>query len=292
MLKKLIKHEWKSTYKIGLILLGVVGGITLLGILGIVLPIPYIMKQTGGSASDAEQAAAAFLSMMLMLGFMLYMLTLMGVTYAMLGYQGVHFYKTMYTDEGYLTHTLPMTPKQIFFGKTVVAGCWNLIIILSMILSGFILIVTLTGTLTNQFGTMYPWIDMQKEFADAYEDIVGSGYAVQMVHVVISIILMLLISPFCSMLMLFGGLTIGQLSRKYKALMGILAYVGILFVNSIISQIVNFFFTMAAVMASSRGNYSVSMTGSMDSSLIVMAIMGTVMYFLSLNILSKKLNLD
>ena len=45
----------------------------------------------------------------------------------------------MYTDEGYLLHTLPVTKHEILASKILVGGLWVLIIVFSMYLSLFLL---------------------------------------------------------------------------------------------------------------------------------------------------------
>lgn len=37
---------------------------------------------------------------------------------------GIHFYKSIFSDEGYLTHTLPVTSNQILLSKVIVGGIW------------------------------------------------------------------------------------------------------------------------------------------------------------------------
>ncbi len=87
----------------------------------------------------------------------------------------------------------------------------------------------------------------------------------------------------------------GQLSRKYKALMGILAYFGVMFVNMVVSYIVQFVLSFKEIlfhMGNYYGSNNVNMAANYDSTLVVSLIMGVSMYFISHYILTKKLNMD
>lgn len=57
----------------------------------------------------------------------------------------MRFYKSCYGDEGYLTQTLPVSGKQIYFSKLLVAFCWCLLSILLVFLLLFSLMSLLTG---------------------------------------------------------------------------------------------------------------------------------------------------
>lgn len=287
MLGKVIKYEWKSTYKLcGLMLLGI-AGVTLLGVLGFVLPFKLVMEDSGVAKNSPAQAIWAMIMMMSMFT---YIVMLIGVSYGMLIYQGVHFYKTMYSDEGYLTQTLPVSARQLLVGKTLVAGIWYLLVGISVLVSVGILIAAMLMSMLDGANVWRELSEMQREMREMYPE---TGF--QIVRVGLSAILVMLISPFSTMLGLFGALTIGQLSRKYKALMGILAYFGVMFVNMVVSYIVQFVLSFKEVLfhlGNAYGPNNVNMAANYDSTLVVSLIMGVSMYFISHHILTKKLNMD
>ena len=226
-----------------------------------------------------------------MMMFFIYVFSLVGVTYTMTGYQGVHFYKTMYTDEGYLTHTLPVTPNQILLSKTLVAGCWQAIINLCVVGSWIILVMIMLFSFTDIMPEMgLPELD--RMYSELRAEIIRQNMTPQAIHMILSAIAAVIISPFGLILTIFGGLTIGQLSGKYKLLLGILAFVGLLFVQSILGQVLRFMFTIAAFAATSVDDYALSsFAGTMDANVITSLLFGGIMYFVSYQILSKNLNL-
>ena len=96
MLKKLFKYEFKSTAKIMLILYAILIVTTAVG--SVVL---YSL--------DLDQAGESKLASILSVSaIVLYILAIFAVLIVMYVYLCVHFYRTMYSAQGYLTHTLPV----------------------------------------------------------------------------------------------------------------------------------------------------------------------------------------
>ena len=118
MLGKLIKHEWKGTYKVGCILLLSTFMITIIGYFALHLPF-----MIGGVNFTSVTTVIIGL-----LGYIVLILGLMGILYGIMIYLGIRFYKNMYGDEGYLTHTLPATSYQLMGSKVIVGGIWTMII--------------------------------------------------------------------------------------------------------------------------------------------------------------------
>lgn len=286
MLGKLFKYEWKTTGKMGLLMLAALGIVTLLGVLGFVLPVSTMSKAP--SYSDEDSIAMILTTLVAMVTMMVYVVTLMGVVYGMMIYLGVHFYKTMYSDEGYLTLTLPVTPRQLIISKVLNGGIWYAIICVGMGLSIIILSVAMMFSLGNAMDVS---VDMQKEIGMVFTEL-WNEMNFEVVHIIVSVILMLIVTPFSAMMTLFGAITIGQLASKYRALMGILVYFGISMVNGIVSYVISFLLNMGNFVVADAMNSTPSLAVSYDATLITSTIMLVVFYFVSHNILNKKLNME
>lgn len=108
MLGKLLKHEWKEisvipcVLSVVLLVLSVISGFSFLGI--------------REGAADVSR----FMTIMLWL---LFYFALIAVSLGITIYLAVHFYKTMYTDEGYLTHTLPVSGRELALVEADSHGC-------------------------------------------------------------------------------------------------------------------------------------------------------------------------
>jgi hypothetical protein len=125
MFHKLVKHEFKATGRIILFLYlaaAVLSGVSLL-------------LQKVANAIPLVSVAISLFSIILMIACPL-------VTYVIVI---LRFYRSCYGDEGYLTQTLPVSGKQIYFSKLLVAFCWCLLSILLVFLLLFSLMSLLTG---------------------------------------------------------------------------------------------------------------------------------------------------
>ena len=284
MLGKLIKHEWKSVYKVGSVLLLVIFAVTLVGYIGLRTPVMSDLFADESRLTEMQSVLVGFASIS---SFLIYVLLLVGAMYGIVIYMGVHFYKTMYTDEGYLAHTLPVKTHQLLGSKVIVSGIWVFLINAALCASVVVLAIGLLQGVMDGIQVDISWNEFWSELGNMFAFIDFDA-----VHLLIITILSVLISPFASVVLLFGALTIGQLSGKHKLMMGILTYIGLAVVsyllNSLVQAIITFGYAMSPADDVSMGY----MTSSYDASLIVSCVTGVVLYFVSHYIISKKLNLE
>lgn len=291
MLGKLIKHEWKSVYKMGSLMLLAMLVVTVIGC--IVLRMPWIADLFADESTLGE-VQSVVLVMTLFVSFMLYLFLVMGVTYGIMIYLGVNFFKSMYTDQGYLTNTLPVTPNQLLISKTLVAGIWYLLIEIAVFLSVFALIFAFAAGMIGSIGG-YDMAEFWGMFWEEMSMIFGTEFGGTMVHFMVFAVLTVVISPFSTMIMLFGALTIGQLSSKHKALMGLLTYFGLGIVTTIIVSIMEVIYSIKLSVNSISNPSAIAemdMMGIYDATLVIQVIMAVILYWVSHKILTKKLNME
>jgi len=288
MLGKLLKHEWKCTWK--------VGGMMLLGLV-LVSFFGWISFQAPMWKSMADNTYYSGITVWDLLSFgtlFMYIIMLIGLNYGIIIYMGVRFYKTMYTDEGYLTHTLPVSKHQILVSKILNSGLWVMLVLLGVYLSIFVLVFSMIGALIPEG---YSWADLwsmiEPEMGymnDLFRDAFGmslNGYFWLM-------ILISLLSPFCSMIILFGAISIGQLFTKHRVLMAIVSYVGILIVAGIISSTIQSVFSVSQMTRYATSNELAG--GYMNVTMILSSVLSVVeagiLYFVSYYVTSRKLNME
>ncbi len=233
MLGKLIKHEWKSTYKMGCLMLVAILILTFMGWLSFQVPMWESLSDREGPISFLE-----VLSVMSIFMLIAYVVLLAMVTFGTWIYIGVHFYRTMYTDQGYLTHTLPVTTNQILVSKVLVSGLWMLIITtlanLSLLIQGFSLVWSFAPD-------WYP----PAEILSGVWELLGemeSMFGFRITHVLGMWIVSALTGCFTSVITMFGGLSLGQLMSRGRGLFGILYYILILVGESMIGFLFRSFF--------------------------------------------------
>ena len=295
MLGKLMKYEWKNTWKAGTLMLAGMLLVTVIG--GIVLHMPGVaelFRDNNVTAAQTWLVVSFFVAILI-----LYVIMLLASTWGMLIYLGIRFYRSMYTDEGYLAHTLPVTANQLFLSKVLVSGVWYLFICLGIGISVVALVLsTMTGllnigelgdVLVQYNGNIWAFLsDAFYELDRFYEEQMGMN----LLHYGITLLLTFIAGPFITMITLFGALTIGQLSSKHKGLMGILAYAVLTILSAMIGSAVQSVFLFSANTMSNPGGFSVTTNTAYDINVVTSLLIAAIMYGVSYYILNRKLNLD
>lgn len=297
MLGKLMKYEWKNIWKAGtLMLLGMLV-VTVIGCVVLRMPGGVVTGLLDNNDINATQSWFVLSSFVATL--ILYVIMLLASTWGMLIFLGIRFYRSMYTDEGYLSHTLPVTANQLFLSKILVSGVWYLFISIGIgisvvalvvsLMTGLLNIGELSSVLTQYNGNIWEFLaDAFYELGRTYEEEMG----INLSHYVITLLLTYVAGPFITMVTLFGALTIGQLSSKHKGLMGILAYAGLTILSSIIGSTVQSAFMFGANVANSASGITVSTNSAYDINVITSLLIAAIMYGVSYYIMNRKLNLD
>lgn len=297
MLGKLMKYEWKNIWKAGtLMLLGMLV-VTVIGCVVLRMPGGVVTGLLDNNDINATQSWFVLSSFVATL--ILYVIMLLASTWGMLIFLGIRFYRSMYTDEGYLSHTLPVTANQLFLSKILVSGVWYLFISIGIgisvvalvvsLMTGLLNIGELSSVLTQYNGNIWEFLaDAFYELGRTYEEEMG----INLLHYGITLLLTYVAGPFITMVTLFGALTIGQLSSKHKGFMGILAYAGLTILSSIIGSTVQSAFMFGANVANSASGITVSTNSTYDINVITSLLIAAIMYGVSYYIMNRKLNLD
>ena len=292
-----MKYEWKNIWKAGtLMLLGMLV-VTVIGCVVLRMPGGVVTGLLDNNDINATQSWFVLSSFVATL--ILYVVMLLASTWGMLIFLGIRFYRSMYTDEGYLSHTLPVTANQLFLSKILVSGVWYLFITIGIgisvvalvvsLMTGLLNIGELSSVLTQYNGNIWEFLaDAFYELGRTYEEEMG----INLLHYGITLLLTYVVGPFITMVTLFGALTIGQLSSKHKGFMGILAYAGLTILSSIIGSTVQSAFMFGTNVMSSSGGFSVTTNMAYDINVITSLLIAAIMYGVSYYIMNRKLNLD
>ena len=286
MLGKLIKYEWKSIYKVGCILLFALGLATLTVCLSSMAP----MWQEIRNDTDYYfvNLGSTIMNMASVFSFFLYVLLMTGAVYAIFIYLVVRFYKSMYTDEGYLLHTLPVTKGQILVSKILVSTVWAFLIYIGMMISLLFIVSVISGE--SVFEIMKVLANIFVGLRDLLSVFMGS-YSIT--GTVVACILYLILGIPMAVITMFGAVSLGQLSSKYRVLMAILWYVGIMIARGLLGFIIQVISYTALIFATGE-EYIMSsyMNISLYSSLIINLLLAVGCYLASYHITSKKLNME
>lgn len=157
MLKKLFKYDWKSVSLLLFILHGILLFYTLIGRIGI-----SIAMSQSASHVITEDSAQVFgiVGMLYVLGFVLFIFAIMIATFV---YLAARMQKSLFSDEGYLTHTLPVSPGKLLFSKILVFCTWSVLDILCVTLS-ILILVTYKDTLSWMVNDLKSLLDVLSGF--------------------------------------------------------------------------------------------------------------------------------
>lgn len=134
MLGKLIKYECRDTAKLILVTYAALAIATVMGGLS--------FHQLNSRALWATSKLAETVFIIL---FAIYLIAIVGIFIGVFIYLCSRYYKTMYSAQGYLIHTLPVNPVSVLTAKLLTAFLWMFFTTVLAVLSFFIMLGIGTG---------------------------------------------------------------------------------------------------------------------------------------------------
>ncbi len=198
----------------------------------------------------------------------------------------IRFYKNLYSAEGYLSFTLPVTASQHIFVKLATAVALMGLTLVSTIVS---LAIATAGELGIEILKASGYL--AKKFVEAV-GVNGCFYVVE--------IIVILVASLCtSILFYYTCISIGQLFKKNR----ILGAFGVYFIFYLASQILSGIFMISWTLATSvldfaaigefiENNITWLLHLLFIGSAVLYAAVGTAYFFVNRFIMSKKLNLE
>lgn len=271
MIGKLIKYEFRHTSKTMFTTWAVLVVATLMGSFAL-----YRLDQGSTSVTTFSTIVSGIM-------LVLYVIALIGIYCVDFIYLCYHYHKTMYSSQGYLTHTLPVSPAATFGVKILVLFVWMLAS--SILLAASVLVLLQVGSGGKFFGLFFPF--MWDEFIQSVNELFGMPAALLIFLFTVSAILGIL----WRILWVTASMAIGQLFQSGRMGFSILAGFCIYVVNQIVSTV---------FLTASGYNIGVLLDGSfrgfmgtiMAGSIAISAVMLIALYAICIYINKKKLNLD
>lgn len=268
MLGKIIKYEWRATWKVNALLLGIFWASVL--VMQLISFLPW------NRVSEDVTIQLLFLVGMLLYGVIL--VINIGVPL----YLTIRYYKSMYSNEGYLTHTLPTTGNELYFGKWIQFIIWKVIVGVSIFL-GVSMFVTVAIRVLGEPITMW---EVWRRVADF---IVELGDGAEWYVVIALVFVSCVVTLINSSLKCLGVVNIGQLWKKNKVGGAILIYLGIFVLEKILSYIIGIELIFFGDMFESVYSY---WNLQVILGIVLQLVIGTVMLLSSIYIVNKKVNLE
>ena len=229
MFSKLLKHEWKATSGLLIILslcalgVGAMGG-------GMLRLLNYVSEHMldNGMAAIATSGLSSML-FFLMIALVAYILAVQFITL-------FRFYKNKFTDEGYLTFTLPVTTHQIFLSSFLNILIWLVISVVVLMLSGLLMLLIGVGDPLLQI--LEALREVTQSLGALFSDWELPGAGALMTFALLHIPVM----PVYNIVLLMTSITLGcVLAKKHKILATIGMYycihMGVNMLSSILSVV-------------------------------------------------------
>lgn len=265
MLGKIIKHEFKATYKTALTMI-----LSVLLVGGLVRMMDLVSFD-GTIWRIIEMIMAVF-----------YVLLLIAVPVSIFVVSIMRFYRTMVKDEGYLTHTLPVKKTQLINGKLITSVIWIIISIMVIPLS----------LLINVKNSIYTFRDIAELLKLVFSN---STYIMDCVM----FILLIIVSIMASLLLCYACIGMGQMFNGHRLAGSVLFYFifqyafgfmqlfSMLIIPGIVDMM-NIYDTVSKILvAEDNGILALLLFG-----LLLQIIFGIICYAITCWRFSKKLNLE
>lgn len=276
MLKKLYKYDLKSVSLLLVILHAVLLVYTVIGRIGI-----FIAERAQAFVSPEASRLWGIAGAFYIVGFILFILAIVIATVV---YLAVRIQKNLFSDEGYLTHTLPVKPTQILWSKVFVIWTWSVIDFICVMISVFTLI-TYKDTLP----------EILKGASTFFGTLFGSfGFTNWLEEVITLLAGLSQYFGFYPLLLLFA-MCLGNLFKSHKIMGTLLSFFGLNIVLSFLSTMITFIIPgLSPFMQANltQDNLSVYSGRLMIFTLVWNILFSAIFFVGSRYILTKKLNLD
>ena len=258
MLKKLIKHEFKATYRF---------------YVPVYIALAALVALACGflTVIDHFDVNELFLSITLPLGAIVGFLAIVFTVLSPYIFICLRFYRSTATREGYLTFTLPASTNQILFSKFLVSFFWAVLTVGVTTLAIFVLLAVgfdpdMTFTAIHQL-----FHSNEFNFTTILSFVVGYAN---------------------SILAIYASISLGQFVRDHRIIASIAFYAAIYTVQQIVSLVVLIPAMIGSGIFSKGDTLNYSDTGMLTIiSLIISVVFSVIFYVISERILDRKLNL-
>ena len=258
MLKKLIKHEFKATYRFYVPVYIALAALVALACIFL-------------TVIDHFDVNEMFLSITLPLGAIVGFLAIIFTVLSPYIFICLRFYRSTATREGYLTFTLPASTNQILFSKFLVSFFWAVLTVGVTTLAIFVLLAV--------------GFDPDMTFTAIHQLFHSSEFN-------FTTILSFVVGYANSILSIYTAISLGQFVRDHRVIASSAFYAATYTVQQIVSLVVLIPIMIGSGVLSSGETLNYSDLGIMSVvSIILSLVFCVIFYFVSERILDRKLNL-
>jgi hypothetical protein len=284
MFSRLLKHEWKANAGLlGLLSLAAAG----IGVLATVV-LRILVSTSGSLWWEVEEGLGVILVVALGMFLLFAVVALSVYAIAVQVILLYRFYKNKFTDEGYLTFTLPVKPTQIFWSSFLNMLIW--LVISALVVFAVVFLAVLFGTAehglvnTDVFDAMKELLELVWEID--WQMLLQEQYSIPYLVV---LGLTFLVTPFYALILPMACITAGAvLAKKHKILASFGVYYVVNFVVGIITSVASVAPTILMMNSSEPEGYYLM---SLAIQLVISLALTLGAYFFTIHVMKRKLNL-
>jgi hypothetical protein len=284
MFSRLLKHEWKANAGLlGLLSLAAAG----IGVLATVV-LRILVNTSGSLWWEVEEGLGVILVVALGMFLLFAVVALSVYAIAVQVILLYRFYKNKFTDEGYLTFTLPVKPTQIFWSSFLNMLIW--LVISALVVFAVVFLAVLFGTAehglvnTDVFDAMKELLELVWE--NDWQMLLQEQYSIPYLVV---LGLTFLVTPFYALILPMACITAGAvLAKKHKILASFGVYYVVNFVVGIITSVASVAPTILMMNSSEPEGYYLM---SLAIQLVISLALTLGAYFFTIHVMKRKLNL-
>ena len=279
MLVKLFKHDFKALSRtLGPVLIAI-GAAAILGFINTLLVFGEHSLLT-----EADSMIGTGIGMTAMAGLILVAMALAAAVTVFAVLIFVRFYRSMVTDEAYLTFTLPISAGKLIAGKFLVALVWMVIGGVAVALAGCV-ILSGVALADMDYSFVEAW-RIFRDFMSAFISEIGGGRTVLIC--ILAVVSMLRWYFQVTGAILFGA----SIVRKNKAL----AAVGMIFVVNFVVNLILSLFGVSTIslrmLAPNFGDDVISITAWLIIQIAVNVLIAAAFWWMNVRIAKKSVNIE
>lgn len=270
MFTKLLKHEWRATR-------GMLGTLCLVCLGASLLGGGTMRYLIGATFQEAQHDAIVVLNVLAMVAAMI-VVAVAGVAGLFL-YIG-RFYKSRFTDEGYLTFTLPVNTHQNLL-SSMINSAIGMVIVFFVICAALVLwlMIGFSG-IPDSYKTVW------EKFPELWAGLKHAWSTIPWKYVWM-FLLNIVTGSVCELVVLMLSVTIGSiLAKKHKILVAVGVYYGI---HVALSMVTSFTMAMGVFSGADEKVWTLRYFSGMA---LLMAAVSVAGYFLMYALVDRKLNLN
>lgn len=286
MLGKLLKHEFRGSKRsVGLIVLcaflASIIGFGLLVLCGHPKLLPSLQGEVMGIVGDIIEIPLTIITILA------YIFGFASVVFVLI-FVLIRYYKSLFTDEGYLMFTLPVTAHELLWSKIISGAVWLVLAMLSAV-SAFVSLMGASYVVLMGFGD---FVIIETDVATLLNSLAAylrDYFASPTVWLdILRVTLLTVVAGIAQLLIYYFAVTLGaMISKKHK----VWASIGMYFLINIAINMISFPVDYAVDHLARAINADAAVISYYSSTALFIAV-GVAIYFMIINIYKNKINLE